>query len=124
MLLRGDRLIQIWAGPAGSQAAAGILTPIVIGLALMGPSVSGTYAMQALGLFQTVALISVGGRAAMLLLMIYLLHHQGLQGRVGYGAVTLLVYLSLLLGTEMVKKQSDSGSSMAIPFQMQEETQS
>jgi len=94
----------------------------------MGLSVSGTYAMQALGLFQTVALISVGGRAAMLLLMIYLLHHQGLQGlataRVGYGAVALLVYLPLLLGAGMVKNQSGSGSSLAMPFQRQEETQS
>ena len=90
LLLFGDRLIRIWAGAAVARDAAGILPPIVFGTALMGLSVTGTYTMQALGLFRTVALISLGGRAAMLLLMVYLLHQHGLRGlataRVCYGS--------------------------------------
>jgi O-antigen/teichoic acid export membrane protein len=99
LLLFGNRLIRIWAGPAVEQNAANILPPIVIGSALMGLSVTGTYAMQALGEFRTVALISLAGRAAMLALMIEMLRHQGLQGlaisRLCYGSIALLVYLPL-----------------------------
>jgi O-antigen/teichoic acid export membrane protein len=124
LLVFGESLIRIWAGPAEAQEADQILPSIVLGSALMGLSVTGTYAMQALGLFRTVALISLGGRAAMLLLMIYLLHHKGLQGlataRVCYGAIALLVYLPLLLRAGIVSKQSNSASSLAVSCELQE----
>lgn len=100
LLVIGPFLIRIWAGAAVAHVASGILPPIVLGSALMGLSVTGTYAMQSLGLFRTVAFISLAGRAAMLLLMLYLLHHAGLKGladlRVAYGVVALLVYVPLL----------------------------
>jgi O-antigen/teichoic acid export membrane protein len=124
LLLFGDRLIHIWAGAAVAHEAAGILPPIVFGSALMGLSVTGTYAMQALGLFRTVALISLGGRAAMLLLMVYLLHQNGLQGlataRACYGATALLVYLPLLVRPGMGKRQATPVSPMAVPCQLEE----
>jgi len=124
LLLFGDRLIRIWAGAVVAHDAAGILPPIVFGTALMGLSVTGTYTMQALGLFRTVALISLGGRAAMLLLMVYLLHQSGLQGlvtaRVCYGATALLVYLPLLVRPGIGKRQATSVSSMAAPCQLEE----
>jgi O-antigen/teichoic acid export membrane protein len=95
-----------------------------LGSALMGLSVTGTYAMQALGLFRTVAIISLSGRAAMLLVMIYLLHHLGLQGlaiaRVCYGAVALLVYVPLVRRLGTAKGEKRSLSSMAIPCEVQE----
>jgi O-antigen/teichoic acid export membrane protein len=124
LLLLGDRLIRIWAGPVVAHSAAGILPPIVIGSALMGLSVTGIYAMQALGSFRTVACISLGGRTAMLLMMIYLLHHIGIQGlaiaRVCYGAVALLVYLPLLrrLGAKTGETLAISGP--AVPCDLQE----
>ena len=100
LLFEGPRLIRLWAGPVVGASAAKIMVPIVLGSAFMGLSVTGTYAMQALGLFRTVAVISLGSRAAMLLLMIELLRHMGLQGlalsRLCYGSVALLVYLPLL----------------------------
>ncbi len=100
LLLIGPGLIRLWAGPVVAQSASKILAPIVLGSALMGLSVTGTYAMQGLGLFRTVAFISLGSRTAMLLLMIELLRHMGLQGlalsRLCYGSVALLVYLPLL----------------------------
>lgn len=124
LLLVGNRLILIWAGSAVAHSAAGIFPPIVLGSALMGLSVTGTYAMQALGLFRTVALISLGGRAAMLLLMIYLLHHMGLRGlalaRVWYGSIALLVYAPLLRVLGIGKKRPSLISPVAIPYEFQE----
>jgi O-antigen/teichoic acid export membrane protein len=124
LLLFGDRLIRIWAGAAVAHQAAGILPPIVLGSTLMGLSVTGTYAMQALNLFRMVALISLGGRAVMLLLMVYLLHQNGLQGlataRACYGATALLVYLPLLFRPGMGKRQATPVPLMAAPCQLQE----
>jgi O-antigen/teichoic acid export membrane protein len=124
LLLFGDRLIRIWAGAAVAHEAAGILPPIVFGSALMGLSVTGTYAMQALSLFRTVALISLGGRAVMLLLMVYLLHQSGLQGlamaRACYGATALLVYLPLLARPVTGTTQAIPVPSMAVACQLEE----
>jgi O-antigen/teichoic acid export membrane protein len=90
----------------------------------MGLSVTGTYAMQALNLFRMVALISLGGRAVMLLLMVYLLHQNGLQGlataRACYGATALLVYLPLLFRPGLGKRQATPVPSMAAPCQLEE----
>ena len=124
LLLLGDRLIRIWAGPAEAQQAAAILPPIVLGSALMGLSVTGTYAMQALGLFRTVAFVSLGERTGMLLLMIYLLHHRGLQGlavsRLCYGSIALLVYLPLVLELGAGKRRSESISPLAMRCRLEE----
>ncbi len=100
LLLIGDWLIRIWAGPAVAQRAAPIFLPIVAGAALTGLGVTGTYALQALGQFRSVAWISLAGRGAMLLMMSELLRHRGVEGlalsRLLYGAVSLLVYIPLL----------------------------
>jgi O-antigen/teichoic acid export membrane protein len=124
LLLFGDRLIHLWAGPAVAQGASKILAPIVLGSALMGLGVTGTYAMQALGLFRTVAFISLGSRTAMLLLMIVLLRHMGLQGlalsRLCYGSVALLVYLPLLGRLSTVNKVRKGASPLAIAYKVQE----
>jgi len=100
LLLFGQRLLRAWVGIAAAHDAERLLPPIVIGTALAGLSVTGTYAMQALGRFRATALINLGGRAVMLFVMIYLLHHAGVQGlataRVCYGALALVVYLPLL----------------------------
>lgn len=96
----GDAFMAKWVGPVMAHSAAPVLPLIVIGSALSGLSVTGTYAMQALGLFREVAVISLGCRAVLLMMMLYLLHHHGLYGmavaRMCYGAAALLVYLPLL----------------------------
>jgi len=124
LLLIGNRILQIWAGPAVAHSAANIFPLIVLGSVLMGLGVTGTYAMQAFGRFRAVAFISLGGRAAMLLLMIYLLHHLGLQGlasaRVCYGVTALLVYLPLLRQLETGKKAPHLTSSAGIACELQE----
>jgi O-antigen/teichoic acid export membrane protein len=118
LLLFGERLIQLWAGAAVARSASKILLPIVIGSALMGLSVTGTYAMLALGLARTVAGISLSSRVAMLLLMVYLVRHDGLQGlaiaRICYGVFALLPYLPLLRRLEAEKRTSDSVSSTTL----------
>jgi O-antigen/teichoic acid export membrane protein len=127
LLLLGDRLIRLWAGPAVANSAAGIFVPIVLGSALMGLSVTGTYAMQALGLFRTVALISLCGRAAMLAPMVYFLHHMGLHGlamaRVFYGAIALLVYVPLASVLGGAKKELEPAPPMAPLREIQEGSQ-
>jgi len=126
LLAFGPRLIELWAGPAVAHSAAAILPPIVIGSALMGLGVTGTYAMQALGLFRTVACISLGGRAAMLALMIYLLRQMGLQGlaiaRVWYGAVALLVYLPLGYELGIRRKKATAAPSLPLASALHEGT--
>jgi O-antigen/teichoic acid export membrane protein len=124
LLFLGDHLIRIWAGPAVALAAAPILPPIVLGSALMGLSVTGSYAMQALGQFRTVAFISLAGNAGMLLVMIFLMHRHGLQGlamaRLYYGAVALLVYLPLLRQLNPVKERKARVVPLTVPLEAQE----
>ena len=127
LLLLGPRLLRLWAGPVVAQSAAKILLPIVFGSALMGLGVTGTYAMQALGRFRTVAIISLGSRAVMLLLMIELLRHMGLPGlalsRLCYGSVALLVYLPLLGKLHVGKRTRNSVSSLPMACKVPEEVQ-
>jgi O-antigen/teichoic acid export membrane protein len=118
LFLFGDQLVRMWAGSAVAGNAKSILPPIVIGSALAGLSVTGTYALQALGEFQTVAWIGLAGRAAMLLLMVELLRHHGLQGlaqaRLYFGAVSLLVYLPLVQRLRTPRAARES--SPVLPF--------
>lgn len=125
LLLVGNQFIRLWAGPVVAQGAAHILAPIVLGSALMGLGVTGTYAMQALGLFRTVAFISLGSRAAMLLLMIELLRHMGMPGlalsRLCYGLTALLVYLPLLGKLKIEKRGKTCVSTLPIAYKVPEE---
>ena len=126
LLVYGERIIGIWAGAAVAKSAAPILTPIVLGAALVGLSVTGAYAVQALGLFKAVAYINLIGRAAMLLPMIVLLHHKGLSGlalsRLLYGSVSLLVYLPLIHQICLKNKERDDSSTSTVAFEAQEGT--
>ena len=122
LLAVGNRLIAIWAGAAVARSADHILPPIVLGSALMGLSVTGTYVLEALGKFRTVACISLVGRAAMLLLMLEMLRRQGLEGlalsRLGFGSVALMVYLPLLRQLNVGKREG--ASALAMPIEAQE----
>jgi O-antigen/teichoic acid export membrane protein len=121
LLSFGTRLLQIWAGPGIAQSAAPILPLIVMGSALSGLSVTGTYAAQALGLFRSVALISIVSRTGLMLLMVYLLRHRGVQGlaaaRFWYGAATLTLYLPLI---GQLRSRPASERSLSIAAELQE----
>jgi O-antigen/teichoic acid export membrane protein len=100
LLVFGHSLIRVWAGSAIAANMQSIFLAIVAGSALTGLSVTGTYALQALGDFQTAAWIGLASRAIMLLLMIELLRRHGVQGiaqaRLYYGVLSLFVYVPLL----------------------------
>lgn len=99
LLLLGAPVIRMWSGGVVSRNALTILSPVVLSCVFMGLGVSGTYAMQALGRFRTVALLNIGGRMFALILLVCLLPHLGLQGvliaRMCFGATALLVYIPL-----------------------------
>jgi O-antigen/teichoic acid export membrane protein len=127
LLVFGNHFLRIWAGAAVANKAAPIFPLIVLGSALSGFSVTGTYAAQALGLFRMVAYISLGSRCALLLLMPYLLHHLGLPGlaiaRVCFGAASLLVYLPLISQLGLSRQTGSSISSLPVGAKFQEGAQ-
>jgi O-antigen/teichoic acid export membrane protein len=100
LLAFGSTAIRIWSGGAITEQSLSILPGIALGTFFMGLGVTGTYAMQALGQFRTVALLNIVGRICALFLLVYLLRNHGIQGvvvaRVCYGATALLVYVPLL----------------------------
>lgn len=100
LLALGTTTIHIWSGGTITTQSLSILPGVVLGTAFMGLGVTGTYAMQALGRFRTVALLNVGGRICALFLLVYMLRRHGIEGlvraRVFYGATALLVYVPLL----------------------------
>jgi O-antigen/teichoic acid export membrane protein len=100
LLAFGRTAIRLWSGGAITEQSVSVLPGIVLGTCFMGLGVTGTYAMQALGQFRTVALLNIGGRICALFLLVYLLRKHGIEGvvvaRVCYGATALLVYVPLL----------------------------
>lgn len=124
LLIWGDQLIRVWAGPVVAESAMRILPPIVAGSALMGLSVTGTYTLQALGEFQMVAFILLGGRAAVLFLMIEMLSRHGLPGlaisRLCFGVISMLVYLPLLQKLRTARSSRNLISPLAISLEVKE----
>jgi O-antigen/teichoic acid export membrane protein len=96
----GQRLLQAWAGAAIVQTAAPFFPLVIIGSALLGLSVTGTYALLALGKVRSVAWLSIAAGVVMLLMMVWLLPRNGVQGlaaaRLFYGLFSLLLYVPLL----------------------------
>jgi O-antigen/teichoic acid export membrane protein len=124
LLIFGERIIEVWAGASVAKNAAPILPPIVLGAALVGLSVTGAYAVQALGLFRTAAYINVTGRAAMLLPMILLLRAHGLAGlavsRLFYGSVSLVIYLPLIQRLRVNNELRDNSQYSIVAIEAQE----
>lgn len=124
LLAFGIRFLDIWAGPAMAHQASSVFPWIVFGSACSGLSVTGTYALQALGQFRTVAYISLGSRSAVLLLMLYLLHTRGLQGlaisRLCYGAAMLLVYAPLVRALGPAQERNAARVRTAVDGELQE----
>ncbi len=127
LLAAGDWLMRIWAGAAVARSAEKILPIIVLGSALTGLSVTGNYALLALGRFRTVACINLAGRAAMLPLMLLLLNRAGLEGmavsRLCLGPVALLVYVPLVRLLARGKDAARVGASARLPFALEEGSQ-
>lgn len=106
LLFFGERFLRVWAGVALANRTQGIFQFIVLGAALTALSITGIYALQAMGQFRIVCFILLGCRTGMSLLMLLLVRHEGLHGlvtvRVLYGASTLLVYIPLVSRIRML----------------------
>lgn len=128
LLLFGNSIIRLWAGTAVAGKAASILPAIIAGAAMAGLSVTGTYTLQALALFRSAAGISLGAKASMLVVMVFLLHRMGLQGlavaRVFYGLAALLVYLPLFRYLAAGKRAARPLAPLAMPCGLQEGSES
>jgi O-antigen/teichoic acid export membrane protein len=99
LLLFGRAVLNAWVGQSVAQSAAGILAPITWSFAFLGLSVTGYYALLALGRVHMVTVLNITGGLAMLLLMACLLPLQGVHGiamaRLSYGLIALLMYVPL-----------------------------
>jgi O-antigen/teichoic acid export membrane protein len=99
LLLFGRAVLNAWVGQSIAQSAAGILAPITWSFALLGLSVTGYYALLALGRVHMVTALNITGGSTMLLLMVCLLPLQGVHGiamaRLSYGLIALLMYVPL-----------------------------
>ena len=128
LLLAGDRLIELWAGHAVALAAAPILPAIVAGSALMGLSVTGIYAVLALGKFRVFAILSLSSRAVLLLVMLWLVRTAGMQGlaasRILYGLLALLIYIPLLQKFAESKKSSNHAAPLVLACELREAAES
>ena len=107
LLFWGEGVLRAWVGRSIAAEARPILPIVALGSSALGLSVTGSYAMLALGRVKAVAWLNVAGGASMLLAIAWLLPSNGVGaiavGRLLYGVVALLVYAplaSLLMRTE------------------------
>jgi O-antigen/teichoic acid export membrane protein len=97
VLLFGREVLRLWVGETIARNASDLLAPIAWSFALLGLNVTAYYSLLAFGRVRTVTFVSLGGGAAMLLLMVWLLPMMGARGaalaRLACGAATLLLYI-------------------------------
>lgn len=122
LLTFGQPLLHAWAGAAIAQTAAPFFPLIVIGSALLGLSVTGTYALLALGKVRYVAWLMIATGVAMLLMMFWFLPRSGVQGlataRLCYGLFSLLVYVPLL--RSLASRRSPTTAAASRPSILEE----
>ena len=99
LLALGTRLLTLWGGESIARAGGSVLPILVWSTAAQALSVTGSYAMLALGRVRVVTLLNLAGGVASLLAMRWLLPRYGVHGiamaRLLYGPFTLLVYAPL-----------------------------
>ena len=116
LLFAGERLIRSWAGADVARSAAGLLPCVVAGSALMGLSVTATYALLAMGDFRLVALANMAMRVLMLVAILLLASHHRVSGlawtRLGYGVMCLMLYVPLWLRLRKLRRVREFAPSM------------
>jgi O-antigen/teichoic acid export membrane protein len=99
LMLFGQRILLTWAGADIARSSTAIFPVIVWSSSLLALNVTGTYSLLAFGRVRIVTWINLAAGATMLLLMTWLLPRFGAYGlalaRLGYGSITLLLYLPL-----------------------------
>ncbi len=99
LLLFGAFILRHWVGTSIADAAAGVLPAAAWSSALSALSVTGCYALLAMGRPKAVAILNIAGGLAMAAALALLIPRFGLAGvaysRLLPGGVALLVYLPL-----------------------------
>lgn len=113
----GVSFLSAWVGPAVARDAAAILVPIAWSFAALGLGVTAYFSLLALGHVRIVTAINLAGGIAMLLAMTLLLPRLGIHGlaiaRLGFGPITLFMYLPLsriLVGRNSIARPFDAVS--------------
>lgn len=100
LLAVGTRLLRLLANEQIARTSAPLLPLVLAGSALLALSVTGSYAMVALGKVRVVALMNSAGCIAMVLLTTALLATRGVRaladGRILFAIIALCVYIPLL----------------------------
>jgi O-antigen/teichoic acid export membrane protein len=113
LLLFGKRILRHWVGPSVADAAAAVLPAAVWGSALSALSVTGSYALLAMGRPKAVAILNVVGGLIMTGALPVLIPRFGLAGvaysRLLPGCAALLVYLPLI---SLIAKQYANSNSL------------
>ena len=116
VLLRfGGRLIRIWAPSVALHMPPSVLPVAVLASALVGLSVTGTYAMLAIGRAGAVVWMTLASGAAMLCSVGWLWRHFGVTGvaasRVLFGLVSLGIYIHV---ARLLNKRAALSQSLAL----------
>ena len=100
LLAFSERILHALAIDPIARASAPLFLPVLAGSALLACSVTGSYAMLALGRVRQVALLNAAGALALLLVISCYLSGFGvtalIAGRVAFALIALLVYVPLV----------------------------
>ena len=95
----GYRLLRMLANDELARTSAPLLPCVLAGTALLALSVTGSYAMVALGKARTVAMVNTAGCLAMVLSTAALLRENGAlalaDGRIAFALIALCIYIPL-----------------------------
>lgn len=102
LLTIGNRLLRLLANDELARASKPLLPVVLAGSALLALSVTGSYAMVALGKVRTAALLNFAGCFAMVLFTAAFLRERGVmafaEGRIMFALIALCVYIPLFTG--------------------------
>jgi O-antigen/teichoic acid export membrane protein len=100
LLVFSGRLLRFLASEAIAATSAPLLPSVLLGSVLLALSVSGSYAMLALGRVRPVTFINLAGTAALIIVLVFFLRGSGVMAivlaRLSFAFISLLVYFPLL----------------------------
>lgn len=102
LLGAGPRLLRFVANEEVARAGTPLLPSVLAGSAMLALTVTGSYAMVALGRVRTVAIVNLAGCFAMVLFSAAFLRGRGAlalaEGRILFALIALCVYIPLFRG--------------------------
>jgi O-antigen/teichoic acid export membrane protein len=100
LLVFSGRLLRLLATDAIARNCAPLLPSVLLGSVLLALSVSGSYAMLALGRVRPVTLINLAATTALIVVIVFFLRSFGVAAiiwaRISFAFISMLVYVPLL----------------------------